>query len=64
VPVVSHLLKANRLADVHQVKDIFLEAAAAKAHRGVEELGADARVGANGLGHLLDVSACTAARQA
>ena len=35
-----------------------LEAAAAKAHAGVEELGADAGVGADGLGNLLHIRAC------
>ena len=52
VPVVSYLLQANRLADVDQVENVLLEAAAAKADRGIEELAADARVCANGVPHL------------
>ena len=58
VPVVGHLLQAHSLADVDQVEDVLLEAGAAKADRGVEELGADAGVGADGLGNLLHIGAC------
>ncbi len=49
----THLLQAQRLADVHEVEDVLLEAAAAKAHAGVEELVADAAVHADGAHHLV-----------
>ena len=52
VPVLGHLLEADCLADVDQVENVLLEAGAAKAHAGVQELGADPRVCANAASHL------------
>ena len=55
VPVLRDLIEALGLADVHEVEDVLLEAGAAEAHRGVEELGSDAGVGADGVGDLAHV---------
>ena len=44
LPVGGYLMQAVVAADVHQVEDVFLEAAAAKA-------------GADGAGHLLHIGA-------
>ena len=44
-------------AEIHQVEDVFLEAAAAKAWTGLEELGPQARIGADGAGQLLHIGA-------
>ena len=52
VPVLGHLLEADCLADVDQVENVLLEAGAAEAHAGVQELGADPRVCANAASHL------------
>ena len=52
MPVVGHGLEPHRLADVDQVEDVLLEAGAPKAHAGVEELAANARVCADGVAHL------------
>ena len=56
-PVVGALGELERLAHIDQVVDVLLEAAAAEAHARLQELGANARVGAYGLRHLLDVGA-------
>ena len=45
------------LAEVDEIENILLEARAAKADAGLEELGADARVLADGEGDLVDVGA-------
>ena len=57
VPVIRNLLQAVALADVREVQDIFLEAGPAEAHGGVQELGTDAAVRADGVRHLRDVGA-------
>ena len=44
-------------AENHQVEDVLLEAAATKAGAGLEELGAQARIAADGAGDLLHVGA-------
>lgn len=49
---VPYLLQAQRLADVDEIQDVLLEAAASKAHAGIQELVADAAVHADGAGHL------------
>jgi len=51
-PVCSHLFQAKRLAHVAQAEDVLLEAGAPKPDAGVQELGANARVCANGVRHL------------
>uniref|UniRef100_A0A8R7U5F2 Uncharacterized protein n=1 Tax=Triticum urartu TaxID=4572 RepID=A0A8R7U5F2_TRIUA len=56
-PVLCHLGEAVALADVDEVEDVLLEAGAAEADAGGEEARADARVLADGAGHLGDVSA-------
>ncbi|KAJ8533423.1 hypothetical protein ON010_g13832 [Phytophthora cinnamomi] len=56
-PVVGHLGQVEALGQVHQVQDVLLEARAAEAHRAIEELAADAVVGAHGARHFMDVSA-------
>lgn len=45
------------LAQVHEIEDVFLEAAAAKADARLEELGAHARVVPDGVSDLVDVGA-------
>jgi hypothetical protein len=55
VPVLGHLLEVQTLAQVDQVVDVLLEAAAAEAHARLEELVADARVGSDRARHLLNV---------
>ncbi|CAK0843322.1 unnamed protein product [Prorocentrum cordatum] len=55
LPVLSALVQAELLADVHEVQDVLLEAGAAESDRGVQELLPDAAVGADGPGHLADV---------
>lgn len=52
VPVVCYSLQSDSFTDVDQVEDILLEAGPAKAHAGIQELGADARVRANGMRDL------------
>ena len=39
LPVGGHLVQAVVAAEIHEVEDVFLEAAAAKAGAGLEELG-------------------------
>ena len=52
VPVLGDLLEADGVADVDEVEDVLLETGAAKADRGVQEFGPDARVGADSVRHL------------
>ena len=52
MPVLSHLLEADCLADVDQVENVLLEAGAAKAHAGIQKFGANPRVCANAASHL------------
>ena len=49
LPGGGYLMQAVVAAENHQVEDVFLEAAAAKAGAGLEELGTQARIGAGGL---------------
>ena len=51
------LVQAVVAAENHEVEDVFLEAAAAKAGASLEELGTDARIAADGAGHLLHIGA-------
>ena len=55
LPVGRHIVEAVMTADVNQIEDVLLEAAAAKAWACLQELGADTTVGANGMGHLVDI---------
>ena len=48
LPGGGYLMRAVVAAENHQVEDVFLEAAAAKAGAGLEELGTQARIGAGG----------------
>jgi len=57
LPIGSNVVEAVVTAEVHQVEDVLLEAAAAKTRASFEELGADAAIGADGMGYLIDVSA-------
>ena len=52
LPVGGHLLQSVVAAEIHQIKNIFLEATTAKARSSLEELGADSAIAANRLGHL------------
>ena len=45
-PVLGHLVEVERLTDVDQVEQVLLEAGSAESHRGLEEPGPDATVGA------------------
>ena len=56
IPVLGHSLQALLLADVNEVEDVLLEAGAAKADGGLQELGANAGVCADALGHLREAS--------
>mmetsp|Transcript_16043 Transcript_16043/g.38286 ORF Transcript_16043/g.38286 Transcript_16043/m.38286 type:complete len:288 (-) Transcript_16043:843-1706(-) len=55
LPVRSHLRQAERLAQVHQVENVLLEARASEADGCVEELGTDAAVQTDGVRNFLDV---------
>src|SRR5690606_20494928 len=55
LPVMGHLMQPVAAGDVHQVEDVLLETGAPETHRGLQELGADAAVGADGTGHLVHV---------
>ena len=57
LPVGGHLVQAVVAAEIHNVEDVFLEAATTKAWTGLEELGSKARIGADGTGHLLHIGA-------
>lgn len=57
VPVGGDFGEAEVFAEVGEVEDVFLEAGAAEADGGFEEFGADAGVGADGAGDLVDVGA-------
>ena len=57
VPVVGDLLQAQRLANVDKVQDVLLEAGAAEADAGIQELGSDARVRPDRVRHLREVRA-------
>jgi len=57
LPVIGHLMQAVVGAEIHQVEDVFLEAATAKAGAGLEELGSQPRIGADGTGHLAHIGA-------
>uniref|UniRef100_J3ND73 Uncharacterized protein n=1 Tax=Oryza brachyantha TaxID=4533 RepID=J3ND73_ORYBR len=57
LPVVGHLGEAIALADVDEVEDVLLEAGAAEADAGVQELGPDPGVLPDGVRHLGDVGA-------
>lgn len=52
VPVLCNLAQTLRLADVHKVEHILLEAGATESHGGVQELGADTGVVPQGSGDL------------
>ena len=39
MPVLCHLLEAQHFTDIHQIENVFLEAAATKANRSRKELG-------------------------
>lgn len=52
VPVLGHILEANRLADVDQIQNVLLEARASEADRCVQELWPYARVRANRVRYL------------
>mmetsp|Transcript_331 Transcript_331/g.957 ORF Transcript_331/g.957 Transcript_331/m.957 type:complete len:525 (+) Transcript_331:274-1848(+) len=54
-PVVRHLLKSNGFADVHEVKDVLLEAASSESHGRVEELRSNAAVRSDRVADLLHV---------
>jgi len=55
LPVGGDFGQALLVTDVDEVEDVFFEAGAAKADGGFEEFGADAGVGADGVGDLLDI---------
>ena len=55
LPVAGHILKAVITAQVNQIEDVLLEAAAAKSRAGREKLGADAAVCTDSIGHLAHV---------
>ena len=57
LPVGRHLLEAVVAAEIHQIEDVFLEAAAAKARARLQKFGANAAVRADGLGHLAHIGA-------
>mmetsp|Transcript_11433 Transcript_11433/g.21942 ORF Transcript_11433/g.21942 Transcript_11433/m.21942 type:complete len:368 (-) Transcript_11433:36-1139(-) len=57
VPVLSDLLEAEALAEVHEVQDILLEARSAETDRSVEEPLANPLVLADGVANFLDISA-------
>mmetsp|Transcript_89189 Transcript_89189/g.273159 ORF Transcript_89189/g.273159 Transcript_89189/m.273159 type:complete len:388 (-) Transcript_89189:11-1174(-) len=52
LPILRGLVQALRLADVHQIKDVLLEARAAEPDGRVQKLRADPTVGADGPRHL------------
>lgn len=56
-PVLGDLGQVEALGEVHEVQNVLLEARAAEADRAVEELGADAVVGAHGARDLVHVGA-------
>lgn len=56
VPIVGNLGEAERLANVHEVENILLEARSSVSHRCLEELGSDTRIRANGTGDFIDIS--------
>lgn len=55
LPVGSNLGKVERLAQVDKVEDVLLEARSSEANRGLEELGTQSGVLADGVGDLVDV---------
>jgi hypothetical protein len=57
LPVGGHFGQAEVFAEVDEVQDVFLEAGAAKAHRGLQKLGADAGVFADRVGDFVYVGA-------
>ncbi len=56
-PIVGDLGQAEGLAEINQVEDVLLETGTAETNRCLEELGADARVRADGAGDLIDIRA-------
>src|SRR5690606_4005502 len=56
-PVGGDLGQAEAFAEIDEVEDVLLEAGAAEADGGLEELGADAGVLADGVGDLVNVGA-------
>lgn len=56
-PVRGDLGQVEALGEVDEVEDVLLEARAAEADGGLEELGAHARVAADGVGDLVNVGA-------
>ena len=57
MPVVGHILQIETLGDVDEIEQILLETAAAEADGGLQKLGSDARVHADGARHLTHVGA-------
>ena len=55
LPVGGDLGKAEMLAEIGEVQDVFLEAGSTVADGGLEELRSDARVLADGAGDLVDI---------
>lgn len=56
-PVRRDLGEVKALGEINKVENVLLEARAAKADRGLEELGAHARVAADGMGDFVDIGA-------
>ena len=56
IPVGGDLRQAEMTAEIDEVEHVFLEAGAAKAHRGLQKLWPNARVGANGPGDFIHIS--------
>eukprot|EP00967_Tisochrysis_lutea_P059498 scaffold75850_cov27-Tisochrysis_lutea.AAC.3 len=58
MPVFCYLWQAERAAEVHEVKDVLLEARAAETNRRFEELRANPAVDADCVSDLVYISAC------
>ena len=56
--VLRDLRQAIALGDVHEIEDVLLEARAAEADAGLQELRSNPRVGADRMSHLVDVGLC------
>ncbi|KAG6550263.1 hypothetical protein Mapa_008223 [Marchantia paleacea] len=52
LPVIGHLHEPVALTDVHQVQNVLLEARSSESDTGVQKLGPNSRVLADGVGHL------------
>mmetsp|Transcript_19343 Transcript_19343/g.37929 ORF Transcript_19343/g.37929 Transcript_19343/m.37929 type:complete len:481 (-) Transcript_19343:69-1511(-) len=57
VPVLGNIVETKRLAQVNQVENILLEAAATKANTALEEVLANTVISSNSTGNLINVSA-------